>query len=236
MSDVLRVGLVCEGTTDRIVINSAVASLLETRDFTLIQLQPENSPAFGRTGTGWAGVYRWCRQAAEQAGGSLRDNPLFDSYDLLLLHVDADVADQTYRSGNIVTTSTDLPCSSPCPPPSDTTDVLRAVILRWLGEVQVPPNTIFCTPSKSTEAWVIAALFPTDAVVRLGALECHDSPASLLSAKPANTRLVSSGKKKSHKYQERAEEIQGQWTRVRQLCSEAERFSLDVLQAILVPA
>lgn len=231
MSEILRVGLVCEGTTDRIVISAAVASLLGTRDFVLIQLQPEDS-AFGRTGTGWAGVYHWCRQVADQGGGSLGNNPLFNSYDLLLLHLDADVANQTYGSGGIMTIATDLPCSSPCPPPSDTTDVLREVILRWIGEPQIPPNTVFCTPSKSTEAWVLAALFPLDAVVRAGRLECRDSPANLLSAKPANVRLVASGKKRTRKYQERAGEIQRQWARVRRLCSEAERFSLDLLAVV----
>ena len=94
MSD-LRIGLVCEGPTDTIVINAAVASLLGRRNFVLTQLQPLGSVAFGQTGTGWVGVYNWCRQAVDQAGGSVRDNPIFGTYDLLLVHLDADVADKT---------------------------------------------------------------------------------------------------------------------------------------------
>src|SRR5258708_3877478 len=179
MSD-FRVGLVCEGPTDRIIINAAVASLLGGRNFVLNQLQPEESIAFGPPGTGWVGVYNWCRQAANQGGGSVGGSPLFDTYDVLFVHLDADVADETYARGNIVTTATDLPCSRPCPPPSDSTNNLRSVILSWLGEPALPPGTVFCLPSKSTEAWVLAALFPLDAIVGSGRLECHDSPANFL--------------------------------------------------------
>lgn len=161
MSETLRVALVCEGTTDRIVINSAITSLLGPRDFSLTQLQPDAR----QIGTGWPGVYKWSRQAADQAGGSLRDNPLFDSFDVLVVHLDADVAGTTYGSANIIAPSMDLPCANPCPPPSDTTDALREVILGWLGEGAIPPKTVFCTPSKSTEAWVLAALFQTDPLV-----------------------------------------------------------------------
>jgi len=231
MSD-LRIGLVCEGPTDTIVITAAVASLLGQRNFVLTQLQPLGSVAFGQTGAGWAGVYNWCKQAVDQAGGSVRDNPIFDIYDVLLVHLDGDVADETYDNGNIVTTVTDLPCSRPCPPPSDSTNNLRNVILSWLGERVTPPSTVFCTPSKSTEAWVFAALFPADGIVRSGGLECHDAPANLLSAKPSNSRLVRAGKKIRQRYQDRAGDIEKAWAGVRNICTEAERFSAEFLTAI----
>jgi hypothetical protein len=231
MSD-LRIGLVCEGPTDTIVLSAAIASLLGRRDFVLTQLQPLGSVAFGQTGAGWVGVYNWCRQAVDQASGSVGDNPLFDTYDLLLVHLDADVADKTYASGNIVTAATDLPCAMPCPPPSDTTNNLREVLLSWLGEPATPPQTILCTPSKSTEAWVLAALYPLDAIVRSGELECRDAPANLLSAKPANSRLVRAGKKVKQRYQERAGDIERAWAGVRRICTEAERFSAEFLATI----
>ena len=233
MSDVLKVGLVCEGPTDRIVINAATASLLGDRDFLLVQLQPEDSLAFGATGTGWAGVYRWCRQAADQGGGSLRGNALFEFYDVLILHIDVDVTSRTYESGNIVTSRSDLPCPPrPCPPFSDSADLLRGVVLGWIGEGAIPPRAVFCTPSKSTEAWVLAALFPTDPVVLSGMLECHPAPANLISAKPIGERL----KKTVRSYQERAGAITQDWARVRRLCSEAERFSTDFLAEIPIAA
>jgi hypothetical protein len=235
MSEALRVALVCEGPTDRIVINAAVSSLLGRRDFQLSQLQPEESLAFGPTGTGWSGVYRWCRQAANQGRGSLRNNPLFDSFDLLVLHLDADVADQTYGSANITVPVEDLPCQRPCPPPADTTNLLRQVVLGWLSEDSIPPKTVLCIPSKSTEAWILAALHPADLIVRSGTLECRDAPANLLSAKPAKSRLVRAGKKIVERYQDRAVDIRRQWSRVRAL-SEAERFSTDFLAVIAIAA
>lgn len=233
MSD-LRVALVCEGPTDTIVINAAVTSLLGGRNFVLNQLQPEESIAFGPTGTGWVGVYNWCQQAAEQGGGSVSGNPLFDTYDVLLIHLDADVAEMTYASGNIVTTATDLPCSMPCPPPSASTNNLRTAIISWLGERVTPPSTVFCTPSKSTEAWVLAALFPLDATVRSSRLECHHEPANLLSAKPARSRLVRPGKKIRQRYQDKAGNVVGAWATVRKICTEAERFSTEFL--VTIPA
>ena len=236
MSEVLRVALVCEGPTDRIVINAALSSLLGRRDFQLSQLQPEESLAFGPTGTGWSGVYRWCRQAADQGRGALRNNPLFESFDILVLHLDADVADQTYGSANITEPATDLPCSVPCPPPDDTTNLLRQVVLGWLSEDSIPPSTVLCTPSKSMETWVLAALYPADPIVLAGTLECRDAPANLLSAKPAQLRLVRGSKKVVERYQDRAGDIGRQWSRVRALCSEAERFSSEFLAVIAIAA
>lgn len=231
MSD-LRVGLVCEGPTDNIVINAAISSLLGGRTFVLTQLQPEESIAFGTTGAGWAGVYNWCLQAADQGGGSVSNNPLFDTYDVLIVHLDADVADETYANGNIVTIATDLPCSMPCPAASDTTNNLRTVLLRWLGEIAVPPQTTLCTPSKNTEAWVLAALFPLDRIVTSGELECHDSPANALSSKPLPSRLVRAGKKMRQKYQDKSGDIERAWARVRGICTEAERFSVEFLATV----
>lgn len=141
-----------------------------------------------------------------------------------------------YPSAHIVDPVQDLPCARPCPPVSDTTDALRRVILRWLGEVQVPMRTLLCTPSKSTEAWVVAALYPTDHVARNGNLECHNSPANILAAKPAVIRLVRAGKKSAERYQNRAADIERSWPTVRALCSEAERFSLELLALIRTSA
>lgn len=59
MSEPLRVALVGEGPTERVVIEAALASILRERPFILKQLQPEESLPFGAIGTGWVGVYRW---------------------------------------------------------------------------------------------------------------------------------------------------------------------------------
>src|SRR5882724_5697956 len=102
MSDPLRVGIVVEGPTDEIVIVAALKAILQGRSFVPTLLQPEGSRAFGSRGTGWSGVYRWCRQSASRGAGKLSDDKLlFLEYDLLVLHLDADVAGENYGNGGI---------------------------------------------------------------------------------------------------------------------------------------
>jgi hypothetical protein len=179
MSEPLRLALVVEGPTDRVVIEAAISFMLDERPFILNQLQPEASLAFeptggfGSFGGGWGGVYRWCRQATARSGGSLDADPLFEFHDVLVIHLDADVASERYRSANIQENRGDLPCAEPCPPVQATTDRLRQVLLRWAGDPTTPDRTVLCTPSKSTDAWVVAALFPTDPAVLDGSHECR---------------------------------------------------------------
>ena len=223
----LRVALVAEGPTDKVVIQAAITSVLGGTPFVLKQLQPEESLPFGLLGVGWGGVYHWCRQAAARAGGALRNDPLFATFDILILHLDADVAEKAYADARIVDQVNDLPCVQPCPPPGGTTDRLRAVLLRWAGEADVPPRTVLCTPSKSTEAWVLAALYPADRLVAGGNLECYGTPHLQLQSKPKRGRLVTGGKKILDTYRLRAGEITGAWPNVRAQLSEAHRFSGD---------
>ena len=116
---------------------------------------------FGPLGAGWPGVYRWCKQAAQRGAGRLsNDALLFAKYDLLVLHLDADVASKTYEEGSVAADVQDgaLPCELGCPPASATTAALRSVLLSWCGEGGTPNRTVTCIPSKNTEAWVLAAL------------------------------------------------------------------------------
>jgi hypothetical protein len=234
MSETLRIALVAEGPTDRIVIQAAIASILGTNSFVLTQLHPEESLSFGQLTGGWRGVYHWCTQAVVRAGGALRDDPLFVTFDALIVHLDADVAECRYADAGIVDAANDLPCSQPCPPPEHTTNPLRLAILRWLGATDPLPKTILCTPSRSIEAWVYAALYPGDPVVTRGELNCYLRPAMLLQAKPLKGRLVSGGKKKIEIYRQRSHEIATAWAQVRILCPEAHRFSGDI-ENILIP-
>ena len=103
MSDPLYIALVAEGLTDGEVIRSALQASLEGRSYVLKQLKPEQSLAFasqsnfGPDGGGWGGVYRWCRQAQERAGGKLSDDEVLLRYDALVIHLDADVAGKRYE-------------------------------------------------------------------------------------------------------------------------------------------
>lgn len=232
MSNPFRVAVVAEGPTDKIIVEAAISNLFGDRPFILRQLQPEESLAFGPTGAGWGGVHRWCRQASARAGGPIRNDPLFLTYDLLVLHLDAEVAGENYANARITDPANDLPCSQPCPPPDASTNALRRVMLRWIGETDVPPKTVFCTPSTMTETWVLCALYPAVVATIPGNVECFPTPDHILQAQPKAGRLVKSGRKIRSVYQERAREIKQAWDQVRDRCSEAERFSTDLMALV----
>jgi hypothetical protein len=221
MSNPSRFHLVCEGPTDRIVIEAAIRSLLGGSDFILTQIQPETSLFAGNAGPyggGWKGVRSWCYSMVAESG-RLRDSSALVFTDLLIIHIDADVADEN-----------EVSCAKTCPPASDTTNALRIILLEWAGEVTLPPKVVLCTPSKNTEAWVVAALYPNDKVVS-AAIECRANPEAILCAKPAAQKLVRRKgdryKKLEDRYKEKAANFTKAWGAVRNICSEAERFSLE---------
>ena len=231
MSKPIRIALVVEGKTDRIVLEAAISRILDERPFVLTQLQPEESLAFDETAPGgWGRVFRWCQLSAERGRGSLRGDPLFDFHDVLILHLDADVAGKTYASARIHGQPGDLPFSEPCPPARKTTDRLRSVLLRWVGETEVPERTVMCIPSKNTEAWVLAALFPNDLVVTGGQLECFQNPEARLGQQSKKARV----RKDFREYKKHSKTLRESWTRVTALCQEAQRFS-DEFQRQLPP-
>jgi hypothetical protein len=232
MSDTLRVALVAEGITDYEFLNAAIESMLEGKSFILKLLQPESSVAFteggnaGEYGGGWKGVYKWCLQVIERSG-KLSDDPLFFTYDLLVLHLDADVAGEKPDS-NTPALSGLLPCEKLCPPPNATTDALRRVMLSLLNETQIPPKTVLCTPSKSTEAWIMAIFFANDKEMKKKGWECHPKPENRLGQQPKAVRFC----KSQRDYEDRKAEIQAGWTTIVQNLTEARRFQDDFLAAL----
>jgi len=232
MSEPLRVALVAEGPTDGIVIEAALRAVLGERPFVLKQIFPEGSTSFGELGTGWVGVYRWRHQSARRGKGKLSGDALvFQHYDALILHLDADVAGCRYADGSITPEPSDraLPCEHPCPPPQTTTNALRDVLLSWCGETSAPAHTVICTPSKSTEAWVLAMLFREDRAVRQG-IECFADPEARLSQQPVSKRL----RKRRRDYVEHADQFTVEWPRIAEAAalSQAHRFATEILHVL----
>lgn len=229
MSDPLRVALAVEGPTDNIVLEAILKALLPDTELVLSKLQPEGSLAFGRTGAGWAGVYRWCRQTASEGDGSVSGSSVLLHHHILIVHVDADVASETYSNGKISDApAQDLPCDQDCPPPSRTTDALRRVVLNWLGEHNTPSRVVLCTPSKNTEAWVVAAVWPDNDQVQRDDWECRANPAAELRRLPGSKRFT----KRQVDYRGRQEEIQLGWPGVSVKLTEAGRFEGELRAAI----
>jgi hypothetical protein len=237
MSEPLRIALVAEGITDKLVIQAAIKNLLGERRFILRLLQPEESLPLGISvpnlsqGMGWGGVYLWCEGVRHRNGGRLDGDVLFSGHDILIMHLDADVAAKHYSDCGIEDPAGDLPCKEKCPPASATTDRLRAVLLRWLGETNAPTKTVLCTPSKNCESWVIAALFPDDSVMLRKGWECHPTPESRLGTKPKAVRVI----KSKAGYEAVEEKISAAWPKLRTELSEARRFSDDFVSAIGIP-
>ncbi len=232
MSEPLRIALVAEGPTDGIVIEACLRSMLQTRAFVIHQIFPEGSAAFGPLGAGWGGVYRWCHQSVSRGNGHLRDDSLvFQRFDLLILQLDADVAACNYQDDSITPTASDgaIPCEQHCPPPSATTDALRTVLLSWCGETAIPAKTVICMPSKSTEAWVVAALFPEDKAIADG-IECYPAPENRLGQQKKQHRI----RKCQRDYRARATEIETAWPRLAtsDALAEAYRFQVEFLAAV----
>jgi hypothetical protein len=232
MSDLLRIGFAVEGSTDLVMLESAVAAILPGYEIETVKLQPEVSDSFvalaGATGFGWPGVYRWCREAVEKGGGSISGGPVLESLDAVVVQLDADVAAATYEQGHIEDGTDDLPCEKECPPAEATSDALRIVLLRWLGEAVEPKNLVICMPSKSLETWILAGFYPSDPIVKSGALECRAKPERLLAGKPLKGRLVSGTHKNFDMYRERAAEFLEKWSLVEKKCTQAKRFAAEL--------
>lgn len=229
MSDQLKVAFVVEGKTDFFILKKVIEKFLDGRDFDAQCIHPEESQAF--LIGGWAGVCRWC-----QGSGRLIDTPYF-VHDILILQLDADVAGNSYSDGHITDPfpESTLPCEEPCPPASATTNRLRNVALRWMGETDdrgISSKVVFCIPSKALETWILVGLFPEDRIANLPTLECRDNPESTLQSKPLDRRLVRSGRKIPEKYEELAPEFANNWNTVKARCGEAERFETEFLDAL----
>lgn len=227
MSD-LRVALVAEGPTDAIVIEAALRALLP-RSFVLTQLQPEATRP--RLGTGWGGVLRWCLNFAMRGHGRLEDDPTLPGFDLFVVHADADVAEKAYADvsdqiANIALESgwPELPNNVQCPPPASSVDIVRACVLAWAGMPAPGPQTVLCVPSKSIDAWLAAAALGDEHTLLIG-IECNPNVERQLAALPLAQRIM----KKRQEYLAREGVMTDNWPIVRARCTQAERFSTEVV-------
>jgi hypothetical protein len=223
----LRVALVAEGPTDFILIEAALKALLPM-PFLATLLQPE--PIRPRLGEGWGGVLRWCLDFASCGYPRIEDDPRLPGFDLFVIHLDADVSESTYRAlgQEIETIAAErrwptLPCSLPCPPPENSANALRIRVLAWAGITQQGPRTVLCMPSKSTDAWLAAAVL-VDEHRMLDGLECNSKIGAQLGTLPKAERI----RKSQRRYREHAQQVAASWNVVRQRCSLAERFSSDI--------
>ena len=219
------VRVVCEGPTDVEVIKAVLDARVRS-DYVITQLQPEGSlygGAAGPFGGGWKGVRGWC-QAVADAGGLEAVGALTDGVELLVIHVDADIASDS-----------EIGAEQACPPPMTTVRKMESIVLGWLGLDTLPPRTALCIPSKSTEAWLFRAFFPSDPAAvpcwELSAgepcVECIADPAqSLLYRKPKFVRMKQGELRKMRKeYETRRSQLSRAWQDLVASCASAARFN-----------
>lgn len=226
----MRIALVAEGVTDHVVIEAALKAILP-QPFVLTQLQPE--PNLPKMGQGWGGVLRWCRDAGTRHTGSLDADPTLSLFDMLILHVDADVTECHYdvHGEAIASQATplgwkSLPCSKPCPPPRDNCDELAVAVATWLGQAQLGPKSVLCIPSKSSGTWLACAVLPQDHAL-LNSPECNlalESTLERLPLKPPPGRI----KKSRREYLVHQQSLTDSWSRVTGMCSQAMAFEKQV--------
>jgi len=225
----LRVALIAEGPTDRVIIESALRAILPA-PFTLALLQPE--PTHPQLGSGWCGVFKWCRAFAARTPSSLESDPTLPDFDLFVIHVDADVAEAHYTDGGDKLAAAaqglpSLPSAKPCPPASAAADEIRACLRAWLGLAQLGSHTVLCVPAKASEAWLAAGIL-AEADPLLVGLECNLNVAGQLAGRPVKQRI----KKTVREYSQHAATLTKNWAMVRRRCTQADRFSSEVQAAV----
>jgi len=252
----LTIAVVAEEQADQVVIEATLTAMVPG-DLRVLRLQPEPTgqleagPANATPEVrpqGWCGVFEWCLKYRRGEGGDLEDHPLLTASrpDLLILHLDADVADAkyTYCRKKIVAEAAALgalpcvdPCPPPCPPVQPPADALEIVLRSWLSPTAIGPCTVICIPSKAIDSWVAAAL-PDDSGIKIeGDIECDpDMPARLeaLRGKLAvkRKRVGQYKHKRSSEYRKHATRITAEWSRICERCSQARRFHKDLLSAV----
>ncbi|MCU8019893.1 hypothetical protein L5M36_23955 [Shewanella sp. SM72] len=229
MSD-LRIALIAEGPTDFVVIEAALKAILP-RPFILTQLQPEATQP--EMGNGWGGVLKWCYTAAERFPGPVTSDPTLNGYDMVIIHLDVDVASFSYADcgANMAQTALDkqwqhLPLDCVCPPATNCADALLLVIQSWLGTASLG-QSILCLPSQSSGTWLAAAYLPAGHALLANEPECNDIEGQL-------GRLPKAQKvrKSLREYRAIAPMLTNKWSDVTQLCSQALRFEQSV-QALI---
>lgn len=217
MSNAVRVAVVCEGPTDKILLDDLIEHFLGHENFRSTLVQPMLSAIagdFGPNGGGWGGVLRWCAQTVGD-GIAFTDTAISKNNDLIIVHLDVDVTREPALAH--------LGLARPCPMARSACDSLRAHVLTLLKVGVQPANVVFCVPADSTEAWVIAALDPNLAESN-PVWECFVKPESKLPLVQVDSKTV--GKSKAQ-YTRIVDKVISGWGSAKSQCPEAARFESE---------
>ncbi len=210
----IRIGIVAEGKSDWLALEELMKSVHPDVDF--IHLRPDMT-LVSRSPHGWKGVRAWCQQEGGRLEALLSGIQGYPIH-LLVIHVDCSMA---HNVGAL----------HPCPPARATTDALREVLVQnWLGLQSLPGFVLLATPSRTTDAWIVAALDPPYSGQE--PLECDDLAEMELVRRRLLRLRYGEVKKPDAKYRPLAEAMAQAIDRVCEICTEAERFREDFAAAV----
>lgn len=135
----MRVGIVCEGSTDDRVLRAVCREVLGADGLVLTLLQPDMDALRARApgaGTGWQAVRAFLRQAGAGLAAA--------TFDILVIQVDADL--RLLPEIRKVLADSD----------SDALDALCDHVKSWIPG-GVPESAVIALPRESIEAWLVAA-------------------------------------------------------------------------------
>jgi hypothetical protein len=197
----MRAGIVAEGKTDVFILEAVLKRMRP--DVVVDRIQPEYhdfSREFGDGG--WGRVKKWCRDEGTDLFAYM--NLIYPRLDLLVIHADADIAD-------------DLGLAGPCRRPSKYAAAVSRQVRAWCTP-PIPKNVIFAVPCLRIETWIYAAL----AKRSLANLECNPDVDDYLARRGLQSR--GRHRKHTHKYRQAARRVAANFDRVAARCGEARRF------------
>lgn len=227
MSRLLKIALIAEGPTDKILIDAAIKAILPDMQFDLRLQQPDATHP--KCGQGWCGVFKWCRQWCvdnSNATIGLMSDPSFELFDMVILHIDADVATKKYSDCGRVPSNgyLELLPQNPKPEPDQAAMHMQNVLKSWLKIQSFDGKTVLCVPAQSSDTWLAAAVLPsTDADI-----ESIDAVAKLENL-PIKQRI----NKKQKEYEKYASTLTEEWSRVKSICQQAQYFETCFKNAVL---
>lgn len=227
------IGTVVEGPTDRLLLKAIINHVYPGKH-TYLDLQPADvGETFSGRGTGWKGVRRFCFDVWQHLSTSTFDFIADHRLDLLIIHVDADIANESdlqVGRGELV-----INVPQPCPPVSPTVEKLHEVIMKWLhleDEGQLPSKIIFAIPAQDSEYWIFAALFPDDQLCQRVDYECSSEslqrPAYKLTLQEYGRvlrRKDGKPKKNRSRYRTILPDVVKGWEDACRICTQAQSFT-----------
>ncbi|MCD8369004.1 MAG: hypothetical protein LUC94_01495 [Clostridiales bacterium] len=238
------IGIVCEGPTDYILLQSVTDHVLEdNNNYKLLQPEPN---LMGEYGNGWKGVWKWCADNALIKEQIMKE--IEPRLDFLIVQMDGDVSRKERISHCWCDSNTcefkgnrnpldcdsmgtnarqDCPLTLPCADHERSVEGyqkhLKLLITGLLKDLE---NTCVVIPCDSTDAWIVAAYDKMNHIERI------ENPWETLISKGKyyHGLRIHGKKKQTLTYREMSTTVCDNWEEVKKLCTSAACFESDIIR------